>query len=829
MCETMGEDNNETAVPKVIDQTIEDEMKRSYIDYSMSVIVGRALPDARDGLKPVHRKILYAMSDMGMWHNRGYKKSAKVVGEVLAKYHPHGDTAAYDAMVRLAQPFSLRYPLVDGQGNFGSIDGDPAAAMRYTEARLAKMSSDLLADLDKNTVDFADNYDGSLKEPTVLPSKFPNLLVNGSDGIAVGMATKMPPHNLCEVVDAITHTLDCPDVTADELMEFVKGPDFPTGGTIYGLSGIYSAYTTGRGKIKVRANTHFEEKSNGKTMIIVDEIPYQVNKARLIEQIANKVKEKTLEGITDLRDESDRNGMRIVIELHKDAIDNVVLENLFKQTTMEQTFGVINLALVDKKPVLLTLKELIQQYIIHRKSVVTRRTQFDLDAALKRHHILEGLMAAIGRLDEAIALIRASEDGEEASVGLQDLLSIDAEQAKAILDMRLQKLTGLELDSIRTEYDSLVVLMADLRDILANESRICQIIKDELSEMKETYGDERRTKIDPNPIDADEEDLIPREDVVITITGDNYIKRIPLKTYRQQGRGGVGLIGMETKEEDFVTNMFVTSTHDYVMFVTDHGRLHWLKGYRIPEGGRHSKGKPIVNMIADLEEGENVVSTICASDFPDDRFLVFCTKEGIIKKTVLSAFKNVRRKGIKAIKLREDDTLVETHITDGDDEIIIATHNGLAVRFHEEQVGSKGRDTMGVKGVTLNEGDFVVSMSVVKPGDMLLTVSENGYGKISSVDDYRKINRGGKGVITLKTTERNGGVIAVRKVLESDELVVVSTQGKVIRIKVNEIRVTGRNAAGVRIMDLRNGDKVTALQPVALDETEEDFLEDDDI
>ena len=829
MCEIMDGDNNETMVPKVIDQTVEDEMKRSYIDYSMSVIVGRALPDARDGLKPVHRKILYAMSDMGMWHNRGYKKSAKVVGEVLAKYHPHGDTAAYDAMVRLAQPFSLRYPLVDGQSNFGSIDGDPAAAMRYTEARLAKMSSDLLADLEKNTVDFADNYDGSLKEPTVLPSKFPNLLVNGSDGIAVGMATKMPPHNLCEVVDAITHTLDYPDVTVDELMEFVKGPDFPTGGTIYGLSGIYSAYTTGRGKIKVRANTHFEEKSNGKTMIIVDEIPYQVNKARLIEQIANKVKEKAIEGITDLRDESDRNGMRIVIELHKDAIDNVVLENLFKQTTMEQTFGVINLALVDKKPVLLTLKELIQQYIIHRKSVVTRRTQFDLDAALKRHHILEGLMAAIGKLDEAIALIRASEDGEEASAGLQDLLSIDVDQAKAILDMRLQKLTGLELDSIKTEYEALSVLMADLRDILANEGRVRQIIKDELSEMKETYGDERRTKIDPNPIDTDEEDLIPREDVVITITGDNYIKRIPLKTYRQQGRGGVGLIGMETKEEDFVTNMFVTSTHDYVMFVTDHGRLHWLKGYRIPEGGRHSKGKPIVNMIADLEEGENVVSTICASDFPEDRFLVFCTKEGIIKKTVLSAFKNVRRRGIKAIKLRETDTLVETHITDGDDEIIIATNRGLAVRFHEGQVGSKGRDTMGVKGVTLNEGDFVVSMSVVKPGDMLLTVSENGYGKISGVDDYRKINRGGKGVITLKTTERNGGVIAVRKVLESDELVVVSNQGKVIRIKVNEIRVTGRNAAGVRIMDLRNGDKVTALQPVALDETEEDFLEDDEI
>lgn len=811
----MEGENNESLKHNVIDQTIEDEMKRSYIDYSMSVIVGRALPDARDGLKPVHRKILYAMADMGMWYNRGYKKSAKVVGEVLGKYHPHGDMAAYDAMVRLAQPFSLRYPLVDGQGNYGSVDGDPAAAMRYTEARLSKISSDLLADIDRDTVDFTDNFDGTLKEPTVLPSKFPNLLVNGSDGIAVGMATKMPPHNLSEVVDAITFAIDDPDATVDELMEFVKGPDFPTGGTIYGLAGIYSAYTTGRGRIKVRANTHFEEKANGKSMIIVDELPYQVNKARLIEQIADKVKEKTLEGITDLRDESDRNGMRIVVELHRDAIENVVLENLFKQTGMEQTFGVINLALVNNKPVLLTLRELINQYIIHREDVVRRRTQFDLDAALKRHHILEGLMAAIGKLDEAIALIRASSDGEEASQGLQALLSIDADQAKAILDMRLQKLTGLELDSIKVEYEQLIAVMADLRDILANESRVRQIIKDELADMKNTYGDERRTRIDPNPIDTDEEDLIPREEVVITITGDNYIKRIPLKTYRQQGRGGVGLLGMETKEEDFVTNMFVTSTHDYVMFVTNHGRLHWLKGYRIPEGSRHSKGKPIVNMIPDLEEGETVVSTICASDFPEDRNLVFCTRNGLIKKTVLSAYKNVRRRGIKAIKLREGDELVETHITGGDDEIIIATYEGQAIRFHENEVGSKGRDTMGVKGATLNEGDHVVSMSVVQPGDMLLTVSENGYGKISEVDDYRKIKRGGKGVITLKTTDRNGGVIAVRKVQESDELVVVSTQGKVIRIKVNEIRVTGRNAAGVRIMDMRNDDKVSALQPIA--------------
>ena len=805
---------------KLINQTIENEMQRSYIDYSMSVIVGRALPDVRDGLKPVHRKILFAMDNLSLTYNRPHKKSATVVGEVLGKYHPHGDTAAYDAMVRMAQPFSLRYPLVDGQGNFGSVDGDSAAAMRYTEARMTKMASDLMADLDKETVDMVDNYDGSLKEPSVLPSKFPNLLVNGSDGIAVGMATKMPPHNLREVCEAIAFTVDNPEATVDELMQFVKGPDFPTGGTIYGLSGIRSAYETGRGRLKVRANTHFEEMDNGKERIIVDEIPYQVNKAALIVQIADRVKDKEIEGITDLRDESDRHGMRIVIELHKDAIPNVVLENLYKKTNMETTFGVINIALVNNRPSVLSLKELIYHYIDHRRTVVIRRTQYDLAQAERRFHILEGLMKAINMLDQTIELIRASPDAETANKGLQELLGIDEEQAKAILDMRLQKLTGLELDSIKKEYEDLIVLMDDLKDILANDSRVRDIIKDELREMSEAYGDDRRTAIDPNAIDTDEEDLIPREQVVITISNDNYIKRIPLNTYRQQARGGVGLTAMQTKEEDHVASMFVTSSHDYVMFITNHGRLHWLKGYRIPEGSRQSKGKPIVNLLSDLEENEKVVNTVCSADFPEDEFMVFCTRKGVVKKTAMSAYGNVRSRGIKAIKLDEGDELIETWITEGDEQIIIASASGQACRFNESEIRATGRDTMGVKGMTLDNGDQVVSMAVVKSGDRLLTVSENGYGKISEVDDYRLVHRGGKGVITIKTDERNGKVVSVRKVSPGDQLMLTSKAGKIIRMDTDEIRETGRNAKGVRIMDLRDGDKVTAVEPVMSQEQE---------
>lgn len=809
---------------KLIIQPIEKEMQRSYIDYSMSVIVGRALPDVRDGLKPVHRKIMFAMNNLGLQYNRPHKKSATVVGEVLGKYHPHGDSAAYEAMVRMAQPFSLRYPLVDGQGNFGSVDGDSAAAMRYTEARLSKMASDLMADMDKDTVDMVDNYDGSLKEPEVLPSKFPNLLVNGSDGIAVGMATKMPPHNLREVCDAIVYQIDNPEATMEDLMQFVKGPDFPTGGTIYGLSGIRSAYETGRGRLRVRSNTHIEEMDNGKERIIVDEIPYQVNKSMLIEQIADRVKNKDIEGITDLRDESDRHGMRIVIELHRDAIANVVLENLFKKTNMEVTYGIINIALVDNKPTTLSLKALIGHYIDHRRTVVVRRTQFDLAQAEKRFHILEGLMKALNMLDETIRTIRESEDGETANTALQTLLGIDSEQAKAILDMRLQKLTGLEITTLRQEYEDLIVTMDDLKDILAREERVMAIIKTELTEMRDTYGDDRRTVIDPNAIDSDEEDLIPREQVVITISADNYIKRIPLSTYRAQSRGGVGLTAMQTKEEDHVASMFVTSSHDYVMFITNHGRLHWLKGYRIPEGSRQSKGKPIVNMLSDLEEGEKVVNTICASGFPEDRYLVFCTRNGLIKKTSLAAYGNVRAKGIKAIKLDDGDELIETDITDGDEQIIIASAGGLAVRFDESDARAMGRDTMGVKGMTLNPGDSVVSMAVVRPGDRLLTVSENGYGKISDVDDYRKTRRGGKGVITIKTDERNGKVVSVRKVNPGDQLMLTSASGKIIRMDTDEIRETGRNAKGVRIMDIReDGDRIVAVEPVMTEEQEEEI------
>lgn len=804
---------------RIINQTVEKEMQRSYIDYSMSVIVSRALPDVRDGLKPVHRKILFAMHELGLAYNRPHKKSATVVGEVLGKYHPHGDTAAYDAMVRMGQTFSLRYPLVDGQGNFGSVDGDPPAAMRYTEARLSKMASDLLLDLDKNTVDFMDNFDGSLKEPTVLPSKFPDLLVNGSDGIAVGMATKMPPHNLNEVCDAIIYTIDNPTADTAQLMQFVKGPDFPTGGTIYGLQGILEAYNTGRGHIRVRSNTHFEEAKNGKVSIIVDEIPYQVNKAELVKAIAELVKAKEIDGITDLRDESDRHGTRIAIELRKDVNENVILANLFKRTQMEVTFGVINLALVDNKPTLLTLKALIEQYIKHRRNVVTRRTQFDLGEAEKRYHILDGLMKALNMLDQTIALIRASKNGEEASQGLQTLLAIDEVQAKAILDMKLQKLTGLEIGSIKQEYDDLVSTMNDLRDILAKPARVDSIIKGELKQMEDTYGDARRTKIVADALDIDPEDLIPREDVVYTISADDYIKRIPLRTYKQQSRGGVGMTGMQTKEEDFVENMFVASSHAYLMFITNLGRLLWLKGYEVPEGTRQSKGRPVVNFLPDLQKDESVKAVIPVTAFTDKRCLVFCTKNGLLKKTLLSLYGNVRTKGIKAIKLDEGDEIMEVSLTAGGDEIILATRGGLACRFPESEVRPTGRDTMGVKGMSIGYGDTVVSMAIVKPTDLLLTVTEHGYGKISVVSEYRQTHRGGKGVITIKTDKRNGGVVSVCKVGENDELMVVSTGGKMIRMQVAEIRKTGRNAKGVRVMDLHDDNSVAAVEPIAPEDT----------
>ncbi len=809
MCDIMeGEE-------RILVQSVEGEMKRSYIDYAMSVIVSRALPDVRDGLKPVHRKIMFAMHELGLAYNRPHKKSATVVGEVLGKYHPHGDTAAYDAMVRMGQPFSLRYPLVDGQGNFGSVDGDPPAAMRYTEARLSKMASDLLLDLDRDTVDFVDNFDGSLKEPSVLPSKFPNLLVNGSDGIAVGMATKMPPHNLREVCDAIIYTIDNPDVDITKLMEFVPGPDFPTGGIINGKAGIVEAYSTGRGRIKVRSKSHFEEHKNGKTSIIVDEIPYQVNKAELVKAIAELVKDKEITGITDLRDESDRKGMRIVIELHKDAIPDVVLENLMKRTQMEITYGIINLALVNNKPTLLGLKQLIEHYIGHRRSVVTRRVKFELNEAEKRFHILDGLIKALNMLDQTIELIRASKTGAEANEGLQNLLSIDQIQAQAILDMRLQRLTGLEITTIREEYDALIIKMNDLKDILATPSRIDAIIKDELKQMGETYGDARRTEINNVAFDVDAEDLIPKEDMVYTLSEDNYVKRIPLRTYRQQTRGGVGLTGMQTKEGDVMKYMLVASSHTFLLFITNTGRILRLKGYNIPEGSRQSKGKPIINMLSDLQPEESITNIIPTDGFPDDRYLVFCTENGLLKKTVMSQYGNIRNKGIKAIKLDKDDRLIETSMTDGTDEIILATAGGSACRFDESEVRPTGRDTMGVRGMSILRHDKVVSMAVVKSSDLLLTVTENGFGKTSTVDEYRKTHRGSRGVITIKTTRRNGDVVSVRRISNDDDLMLIAKSGKIIRIDAGSIRKTGRNAQGVKVMELKDDDVIVSMVPIA--------------
>ena len=795
-------------------QSIEEEMQRSYIDYAMSVIAGRALPDVRDGLKPVHRRILFAIHDMGLHYNRPHKKCARVVGDVLGKYHPHGDQAAYSTLVRMAQDFSMRYMLVDGQGNFGSVDGDSPAAMRYTECRLSRISSELLMDIDKETVPFVDNFDGSMKEPSVLPSRFPNLLVNGSSGIAVGMATNIPPHNLSEVVDALVLMLEDPEAELADLMEHIRGPDFPTGGTIYGVNGIKAAYLTGRGKVKVRANTHLETLDNGRQRIIISEIPYTVNKSSLVEKIAELVKSKRIEGISDLRDESDRNGMRIVVELSRDAMEEVVLNQLFKHTPMESTFGIINLALVDNKPVLMDLKTMLRHYLDHRRVVVIRRTEYDLAQARKRHHILEGLMRALDSLDDTIETIRESSNPEAARNALMALLGLSEEQAKAILDLRLQKLTGMEMESLRDEYRTVTATILDLEDILTHEDRVRVIIRDELLEMKDGYGDMRRTQINYQDIDVEAEDLIPREDLAIIITQDNYIKSMPLDTYRAQGRGGRGLTGMGTKEEDQTVDMFTCSTHDYVLFLTSTGRLHWLKGYNLPSGGRHARGKPIVNMLADLEPGEKVVNTIPVDSFPEDRYLVFGTRNGVVKKTGLDAFKNVRVRGIKAIRMDEDDELVATRLTDGGQQLVLATRLGQAVRFNEEEVRPTGRDTRGVKGISLRDDDAVVSMAVVGDDDDLLSITENGFGKISSVADYRHTHRGGKGVITIKLSDRNGPVVAVRRVDKQEDLMVMNNEGKVIRLNLGEIRSSGRNTMGVRIMRLAPGERVVAVVPV---------------
>ncbi len=793
-------------------RAIEAEMKRAFIDYSMSVIMSRALPDVRDGLKPVHRRILYAMNDMGLTHDKPFKKSARIVGECLGKYHPHGDQAVYDSLVRMAQDFSLRYPLIDGQGNFGSVDGDAPAAMRYSEARMSKIANLMLKDIDKDTVEWVDNFDSSLKEPVMLPSILPNLLVNGSSGIAVGMATNMPPHNISEVIDGITNTIDNPDVSSIELMDIIKGPDFPTGGIIHGKGGILGAYTQGKGLIRVRAKTHIE--GEDKKSIIVTELPYQVNKSNLLQNIASLVKEKKIEGISDLRDESDREGMRVVIELKRDAIEDVVLSQLFKHTEMQTTFGVLNLAIVDGEPRILTLKELLQYYLEYRVLVISRRTTFDLNKAKEKMHILEGFMIALKNIDEVIKIIRGSKTVEEAKERLMKRFKFSEKQVKAILDMRLQKLTGMEIEAVEKDYSDTKQLIKDLEKLLSSRQNILDEIKKELIDIKKQFGDDRRTEIEEGEIDIEIEDLIPVQEVVVTITDSGYIKRIPCETYRTQHRGGKGLMGMETKEEDIVVDLFITSTHDYIMFFTNHGKVFWLKGYKIPEGSRHAKGKAIINLLPRLEEGEYVETAIPVHEFDDQHYLVFVTKKGLIKKTALSAYSNIRANGIRAINLNEGDELIRTKLSDGKQVIMIATANGQACRFNEKEVRPMGRVTRGVIGIRLNKKDRVVSMDVVEEKGDLLTITENGFGKRSTIQDYRLTHRGSKGVKTIITNERNGQVIFVKEVTDDDQIIITSKNGMIVRVPVLDIRRQGRNTMGVRIMRLNQGDKVVSVAKI---------------
>jgi len=801
---------------------INDEMKRAFIDYSMSVIMSRALPDIRDGLKPVHRRILYAMNEMGMAYEKAYKKSARIVGEVLGKYHPHGDQAVYDSLVRMAQDFSLRYPLVAGQGNFGSVDGDSAAAMRYTETKMAKITKLMLQDIDKETVEWRDNFDGTLKEPEVLPAILPNLLINGSSGIAVGMATNMAPHNLSEVIDGTIKMIDVPETSTAELMEIIKGPDFPTGGIIYGRGGILSAYTTGRGSLIVRAKTSIEE-GEQKNRIIVHELPYQVNKSVLLQTIAELVKQKKIEGISDLRDESDRKGMRIVIELKRDAIDEVVLNQLFEHTELQSSFGVLNLAIVKGEPKVLMLKEILQHYIEYRVEIITRRTTHDMKKAKEKMHILEGLMTALRNIDEVIRIIRQSKEVEEAKDRLMKRFKFSEIQAKSILDMRLQKLTGMEIEAVEKDYNETKELIEQLEALLADEQKILNEIKRELLEIKDRFGDARRTQIIEGEVGIDIEDLIPQQEVVVTITKAGYIKRIPTETYRTQHRGGKGLIGVKPKEEDFVVNSFITSTHDYLMFFTNHGRVYWLKGYKIPEADRHAKGKAVINLLPRLEDGEKIETAVPIHEFDEQHYLIFATKKGTIKKSVLSAYGNIRVNGIIAIKLEKGDELMGVQLSDGTKTVMIATSGGQACRFNERELRSMGRATHGVIGIRLkNKNDSVVTMTVVDITGSLFTITENGFGKRSPIDEYRMTHRGSKGVRTIVTNERNGNVVFVSQVTDHNELIITTEQGMIVRIPVRDIREQGRNTMGVRIMRLNEGDKVVSVTQVLTEPIKED-------
>ena len=800
---------------------IEDEMRQSYMDYAMSVIIGRALPDVRDGLKPVHRRVLYAMYDMGNAWNSPYKKSARVVGDVIGKYHPHGDVAVYDTIVRMAQDFSMRYPLVDGQGNFGSVDGDPPAAMRYTEIRMDQLAGEILADLDKETVDFIPNYDDSLKEPTVLPSRIPNLLVNGSSGIAVGMATNIPPHNLGEVVDGLVAMVEKPDISVKELMKYIPGPDFPTAGFIHGKETIVQAYNEGRGIIQMRGKAFTETvKRTGKEQIIISEIPYMINKARLIEQIAGLVQEKKIEGISDLRDESDREGMRIVIELKRDTIAEVVINQLYKHTGLQESFGVNMLAIAEGKPKLLSLRDALKAFLDHRKEVVTRRTAYDLRKAEERLHILEGLRIALDRLDAVIALIRGSQDPKVAKEGLMQNFGLTELQAQAILDMRLQRLTGLEREKILQEHKETVELIAKLRAILADEREIYRIIVEELKEIKEKYGDERRTQIVDHSEEISIEDLIVDEDMVVTISHEGYIKRNPVTLYRAQHRGGKGKIGATTREEDFVEYLFVASTHSFILFFTTVGKVYWIKVHELPQAGRAARGKPIVNLLH-LEEGEKVSAFLSVREFQEGRCVVFATKKGLIKKTELMAYANPRANGIRAIALEQGDEVIGVRLTDGQQEIILSTLDGQSIRFKEEQVRPTGRGTYGVVGMRLDKGDEVVSMEILSLGANILTVAENGYGKRTDMEEYRLQSRGGKGIITMKTTDKTGRVVGAQQVTEEDQLMLVTNNGKIIRLRVKDIRVIGRNTQGVRLIDLEDSERVVSLARLAEKEEEE--------
>ena len=803
---------------------LEEEMQKSYMDYAMSVIIGRALPDVRDGLKPVHRRVLYAMYDLSNDWNKPFKKAARIVGDVIGKYHPHGDMAVYDALVRMAQDFSLRYPLIGGQGNFGSIDGDPPAAMRYTEVRMARLAGELLADIEKETVDFVPNYDGSLMEPALLPARFPNLLVNGSSGIAVGMATNIPPHNLREVINAVVEVINHPDISPEALIEIIPGPDFPTAGFILGQSGIREAYLSGKGTIQVRARAMIErQKRTERESIVVTELPYQVNKARLLERIAELVQEKKIEGISDLRDESDREGMRAVIELKRDAVAQVVLNQLFKHTQMQVTFGIILLAIVHGQPKTLALKELLQHFINHRKEVVTRRSQFELGKAEATAHILEGLKTALDNLDRVISLIRSSKTPKEAKEGLMAQFSLSEGQAQAILEMRLQRLTNLEREKINEEYKEVIKLIARLREILSNERLLLNLIVEELQEIKERYGDERRTQIIEEAKDINLEDLIVEEDMVVTISHSGYIKRNAISLYRSQRRGGRGKMGMTTKEEDFVEHLFIASTHSYLLVFTDTGKVYWLKVHEIPQAGRMARGKAIVNLL-NISGEEKITAILSVRSFEEGKHVIMTTKMGVVKKTDLMSYSHPRTGGIIALSLDPGDQLISAGLTDGAKQILLSSRKGKAIRFLEEEARSIGRTARGVKGITLSKEDFLVSMDIVTPGALgasILSVTEKGFGKRTPIDDYPLQGRGGKGVITIKTTSRNGNLVGTQQITEMDEVMLITDKGKIIRLRGEGISVIGRNTQGVKLIELEPGERVMATARLAEREEEQ--------